>query len=292
MPKRGRLENNDTVLTAYNGQPIHQYGTLRLRCSHAANKCEAMFFVADMPGPATIGLPSRRGVSLEVLNSEITQTAQINTKDDLQRQYPDRSEGIGKFRGDFHITLDPTVTPVIHAVRQCSIHLKDEVKTELDNMEELGVIERVTERNDCVASRKLSGKLRETAFERTKALICRQTTLKYFDPGAESVIQVYASSRGMGAVLMQKWKPIAFASKSLSDAETRYTNNGREMLAVVFGCERFHTYVFGKSVTIESDHRPLEMIHLNNLSAAPQRLQRMLLRIHPYAITIRYRPGE
>ena len=132
----------------------------------------------------------------------------------------------------------------------------------------------------------------ETAFERTKALICGQTTLKYFDPSAESVIQVDASSRGLGAVLMQKGKPIAFASKSLGDAETRYANIEREMLAVVFGCERFHTYVFGKSVTIESDHRPLEMIHLKNLSAAPLRLQRMLLRIQPYAITIRYRPGK
>ena len=132
----------------------------------------------------------------------------------------------------------------------------------------------------------------ETAFERTKALICCQTTLKYFDPGAESIIHVDASSRGLGAVLMQKGKPIAFASKSLSDAETRYANIEREMLAVVFGCERLHTYVFGKSVTIESDHRPLEMIHIKNLSAAPQRLQRMLLRIQPCAITILYRPGK
>ena len=164
LPKRGRLENNDTVLTAYNGQPIPQYGTLRLRCSHAANKCEAMFFVADTPGPAIIGLPSCRELSLVVLNCEITKTAQINTKDDLQRQYPDRFEGIGKFRGDFHITMDPTVTPVIPAERRCSIHLKDEVKAELDNMEELGVIERVTEPTDWVSSivysRKPSGKLR------------------------------------------------------------------------------------------------------------------------------------
>ena len=513
LPKRGTLENTDTVLTAYNGQPIPQYSTLRLRCSHAANKCDAIFFVADTPGPAIIGLPSCRDLNLVVLNCEITQAAKINTKDDLQRQYPDRFEGIGKFRGDFHITLDATVTPVIHAVRRCSIHLKDEVKAELDNMEELGVIERVTEPTDWVSSivysRKPSGKLRicldpkdlnkaikrphyhtptleeithklagsvmyskldarhgywevqlyeesrllttfnspfgrycykrmpfglnlsqdvfqermdnilehcpgtisiaddigvfgssegdhdenlhnlmrvaqahglifnagkceikrtnmkffglvfdaegvhpdpqriadikemktpqnatqlqeylgiatymspfiaklsqhtaalrdlvkkdvefvwteshETAFERTKALICRQTTLKYFNPSAESVIQVDASGRGLGAVLMQNGKPIAFASKSLSDADTRYANIEREMLAVVFGCERFHTYVFGKSVTIESDHRPLEMIHLKNLSAAPQRLQRMLLRIQPYAITIRYRPGK
>ena len=114
----------------------------------------------------------------------------------------------------------------------------------------------------------------ETAFERTIALICRQTTLNYFDPSAKSVIRVAASSIGLGAVLMQKGKPIAFPSKSLSDAETRYANTEREMLAVVFGCERFHTYVFLKSVTVESDHRPLEMIHLKNMSASPQRLQR------------------
>ena len=60
----------------------------------------------------------------------------------------------------------------------------------------------------------------------------------------------------------------------------------------VLGCERFHTYVLGKSVTIEPDHRPLEMIHITNLSVAPQRFQRMLLRIQPYAITIRYRPDK
>ena len=123
-----------------------------------------MFFVADTPGPAIIGFPSCRELSLVMLNCEITKTAQINTEDDLQRQYPDRFKGIGKFRGDFHITLDPTVTPVIHAVRRCSIHLKDEVKAELENMEELGVMERVTEPTDWVSSivysRKPSGKLR------------------------------------------------------------------------------------------------------------------------------------
>ena len=64
------------------------------------------------------------------------------------------------------------------------------------------------------------------------------------------------------------------------------------MLAVVFGCERFHTYVHGKRFTIQSDHKPLEMIHLKNLAAAPQRLQRMLLRIQPYDIVIKYKPGK
>ena len=58
--------------------------------------------------------------------------------------------------------------------------------------------------------------------------------LAYFDPQAEGVIQVDASSRGLGAVRIQHGKPIAFASKSLSDCEKRYANIEREMLAVVF----------------------------------------------------------
>ena len=78
-------------------------------------------------------------------------------------------------------------------------------------------------------------------------------TLAYFKPDADTVNQVDPSGRGMGTVLMQVGKPIAFASKSLSDCETRYPTIEREMLAVVFGCERFHTYVYGTRFTVESD---------------------------------------
>ena len=64
------------------------------------------------------------------------------------------------------------------------------------------------------------------------------------------------------------------------------------MLAVVFGYERFHRYVYGTRFTVESDHKPLEMIILKNIADAPQRLQRMLLCIQPYDVQIRYRPGK
>ena len=61
--------------------------------------------------------------------------------------------------------------------------------------------------------------------------------------------------------------------KSLNDTEQRYANIEREMLACVFGAERFHTYVFGKPFTIETDHKPLECIIKKALTAAPARLQ-------------------
>ena len=64
------------------------------------------------------------------------------------------------------------------------------------------------------------------------------------------------------------------------------------MLACVFGAERFHTYVFGRSFTIESDHKPLEQINLKNLTDTPGRLQRMLLCLQNYNMKITYRPGR
>ena len=109
----------------------------------------------------------------------------------------------------------------------------------------------------------------ETAFKTIKRLICKEITVSYFDPRAETHVQVGASSHDLGAVLIQNVRQIAFAPKSLSDHERRYANIEREMLALVFGCERFHTYVYGKQFTIQSDHKPLEMIHLKNLAAAP-----------------------
>ena len=64
------------------------------------------------------------------------------------------------------------------------------------------------------------------------------------------------------------------------------------MLAVVFvDCEKCHSYLFGKRFMVELDYKPLEMIHPKNLTAAPPRMQRMLLKKQGYDFTIKYKPG-
>ena len=104
------------------------------------------------------------------------------------------------------------------------------------------------------------------SFQQVKTLIAKANTtpLRYYDRNLPVTVQVDASLRGLGACLIQKHKgkdqPIAFASKSLTDAETRYTNIERELLAIVFACQRFSTYLLGRSFVAESDHKPLEMI--------------------------------
>ena len=105
-------------------------------------------------------------------------------------------------------------------------------------------------------------------------------------------IKVDASQVGLGAALLQNGKPIAFASKALNETECRYANIEREMLAAVFGAERFHTYVYGQSFTIESDHKPLESISRKNLADTPAWLQCMMLCLQGYDFTIHYHQGK
>ena len=97
----------------------------------------------------------------------------------------------------------------------------------------------------------------EAAFQQA---IVSNSSLRYSDLLLSVTIQVDASQVGLDAALLQDNKPIAFASKTLTDAECRYANIEREILAVVFGAERFHTYIYGWSFMIESDHKLLESI--------------------------------
>ena len=106
------------------------------------------------------------------------------------------------------------------------------------------------------------------------------------------MVQADASQRGLGTCLLREGQSIAFASKSLTDTETRYTNIERELLAIVFVCQCFNMYVLGRPFTVESDHKPLEMIHHKSLASALPRLQWMLLQLQRYNVTIRYRPGK
>ena len=64
------------------------------------------------------------------------------------------------------------------------------------------------------------------------------------------------------------------------------------MLAAVFVVERFHTYIYGQSFTIESDHKPLESISRNNLADTPVQLQCMMLCLQGCNFTIHYCPGK
>ena len=134
----------------------------------------------------------------------------------------------------------------------------------------------------------------DAAFESMKNIITQTPALAYYDPRKPLTLQVNASARATGAVLMQEGRPVEYASRALDASKQNWAPIEREMLAIVHGCERFRQYMYGRKTTVESDHKPLEAIMKKPLSAAPKRLQSMILELQRfrYDISIVHRPGK
>ena len=90
---------------------------------------------------------------------------------------------------------------------------------------------------------------------------------------------------------MQNLKPLAYACRSLSPSERNYAQIEKELLAIVYGLQKFHYYVYGRDVTIYTDHKPLVSIVYKPLSKASKRIQSMLLKIQDCAFKLVYKQG-
>ena len=130
------------------------------------------------------------------------------------------------------------------------------------------------------------------AVDRIRTILTSDPVLQIFDPKKPTTIQADASSTGLGACLMQDSRPVAYASRSLTDTESRYAQIEKELLAIVFAVTKFHFYIYGREVLIESDHKPLESIVKKPLHTATPRIQLMLLRLMRYHFQLKYIPGS
>ena len=121
FPKPGVLEHSSTVLTAYGGAKLVQHGKCRIDCVFNGRKSEATFFVTEADGPAIIGLSTCLELNLVTLNCSVQQGSPLNAnrtceqvtlikdKGDLVKRHPDCFDGVRKFQGQYHITVDPSV---------------------------------------------------------------------------------------------------------------------------------------------------------------------------------------
>lgn len=133
----------------------------------------------------------------------------------------------------------------------------------------------------------------DQCFRELKMCLTSPPVLQYYDINTPIVISVDASKNGLGACLLQNKLPVCYASKSLTKTEQAYAQIEKELYACVFACEKFYTYIYGRTdVTIETDHKPLVNIINKPLCNAPARLQRMLMRLQPYSFTLVYKPGR
>ena len=139
------------------------------------------------------------------------------------------------------------------------------------------------------------GDAQQKSFQKLKDLLIRAETLAYFRNECRTRIVADAGPTGIGAVLTQlqdgMWRVVSYASRNLTDVERRYSQTEKEGLALVWACERFQLYVFGREFELETDHKPLQYIY-NKSSKPSARMERWVLRLQAYNFNVIYRPGK
>ena len=119
-----------------------------------------------------------------------------------------------------------------------------------------------------------------------------------YSPESETFVAADASLHGLGAVLFQIQddgyrKPVAFASRSLTDTEKRYAVIEKEALAATWACEHFADYITGLHFTLETDHKPLvPLLGSTDLAHMPARIQRFKIRLMRYTYDVVHIPGS
>ena len=143
----------------------------------------------------------------------------------------------------------------------------------------------------------LWGPRQEEAFSALKKELTHPTVLALYDPDAATKISADASSFGLGAVLLQQsqntWKPVAYASRSLTETERRYSQIEKKALAATWASEKFVDYILGRHYELETDHKPLvPLLGNKRLDALPPRILRFRLRLDKFDYTIHHVPGK
>ena len=159
-------------------------------------------------------------------------------------------------------------------------------------------------------------KIHTAAFERIKNVISNDFLLQFSDVSHPLLIQCDASKKGLGHILFQPTdrnvtnqdisdfskkemeeflkhlRPVAYSSKSLSDAETWYWNTERELLGIVFGIEHFKNFTFGRKTHIVIDNKELLPLFQKPFTNTILHLSRLLFCVSEYDVQLHYQPGS
>ena len=146
----------------------------------------------------------------------------------------------------------------------------------------------------------------DTAFRQLKQATCKDITLQFFDSDLPLYIEVNASKKGIGAVMLQLDKntkntsntvipnnprPVSYAAKTLTSSESKYSNIEHELLGALFSVLHFKHFTYGCKVHMITDHKPLVSLFEKSLTSASPRLSRMLLHIIDYQLDVMHQPG-
>merc|ERR1712197_137322 len=128
-------------------------------------------------------------------------------------------------------------------------------------------------------------------FDKIKEVITCETLLAYpnYDPSVGFDIHTDASTRQLGAVISQNQRPIAFFSRKLTEAQTKYSVTELELLSIVECLKEFKGMLWGQTIRVYTDHKNLQADALNMTS---DRVYRWRLILEEYGPEIIYIKGE
>ncbi|GJX35605.1 putative reverse transcriptase domain-containing protein [Tanacetum coccineum] len=130
----------------------------------------------------------------------------------------------------------------------------------------------------------------EEAFQTLKNNLCDAPILTLPDGVEDFVVYCDASNQGLGCVLMQRGKVIAYASRQLKTHEKNYTTHDLELGAVVFALKTWRHYLYGTKSVIYTDHKSLQ--HIFDQKELNMRQRRWIELFSDYECEIRYHPGK
>ncbi|GJW28967.1 putative reverse transcriptase domain-containing protein [Tanacetum coccineum] len=134
------------------------------------------------------------------------------------------------------------------------------------------------------------GEKEEAAFQLLKQKLCSAPILALPKGSENFIVYCDASHKGLGAVLMQNEKVIAYASRQLKIHEKNYTTHDLELGAVVFALKMWRHYLYGTRCTVFTDHKSLQ--HILDQKELNMRQRRWLELLSDYDCDIRYHPGK
>ena len=139
------------------------------------------------------------------------------------------------------------------------------------------------------------GQEQHSAFSELKKRICSAPILQLYDPNRETLVQTDASTKAIGAVLLQRtdndeWLPVYYESRRLSDREASYTVYELELLAIQHALTKWRQYLLGRKFTMQTDHRALERLPVQKVVG--YRIARWVELMQQFDFKIGYQAGK
>jgi hypothetical protein len=135
----------------------------------------------------------------------------------------------------------------------------------------------------------------EDSFRKLQTMLTSAPCLAHYDPSLPSIVHCDSSGYGTESVLLQVGedklaRPVAYASRTFTDVESRYSTTEKELLALIYAARRFRCYLFRRPFVVRTDHHSLCFVR--NMKDPSSRLDRFAIKLQPFDYTIQYKNGK